>query len=90
MGTTFYNLQKVSILTKMVNQYHFRGNLGSPRYHTLISPRDCTLTSPRLVVSFQHTLASPRLLNSLSLPNLTKANLRSRAPNPAGASTHPS
>ena len=25
-----------------------------------------------------------------NLPNLTKPNLRSRAPNPAGASTHPS
>ena len=26
----------------------------------------------------------------LTLPNLTKDNLRSHAPNPAGASTHPS
>ena len=59
-----------------------------------------TLTSPRLFISFQHTLASPRLyssstifpqlLNNLTLPNLTKPKLRSRAPNPAGASTHPS
>ena len=95
-----------------------RGNLGSPRGHTLISPRDHTLTSPRpvipsphldflihvfipsshldihtltsprLFVSIQQTLASPRLLNSLTLPDLTKPNLRSRAPNTAGASTH--
>ena len=67
--------------------------LTSPRlfdscFHTLISPRHSYPHLTWLFVSFQHTLASPRLLNSLTLPNLTKPNLRSRAPNPAGASTH--
>ena len=70
--------------------------------HMLICLPDfySVLSKSWLFISFQHTLASPRLyssstifpqlLNNLTLPNLTKPKLRSRAPNPAGASTHPS
>ena len=33
-NTTFYNLQKVSILTKMVNQYHFQ-YISNLYYHII-------------------------------------------------------
>ena len=36
-----------------------------------------------------HRVHIKKSLDYLTLANLTKPNLRSRAPNPAGASTHP-